>query len=1186
MRTSLSTSAILLPLLLFAVSIEPAPAAAQVATATVRGTVVDSTGAVIPAALVVLVHEGTGDRREAIADGLGTFTFPSIYAGSYRLEAHLDGFQPVLVRDVLVRTGDTLRLEVTLTVGTQSDVVVVTASPEIVREDSGARDFVVSGDQLRNLTIIGRSAAELMRVLPGVVTGWSETVSFAENGVNWAFVNGGDPRSNVLTLDGTHSVDIGNSQGAILSANVDMLQEVRVQTSNYAAEYGASPVQVSAVTRGGSSAFRGSLYSYARDWRLSTNDRSNEIAGVREPKSSYHYPGGTLGGPVLVPGAAFNSRRDRLFFFVGAEYQRQRVDRGSTFMVVPTERQRIGDFGENLQHAANNLNQPQVLLIPKGFPGEGTPAPGNDLSPYVTSFGRALAALYPLPNYHDPENRYNFVDSGLRPLDRRQLVARVDARVSGATQAYVRIARERERSEDPSGPFSSMTWAPLPSAGRWNNGSYGVSANAASVLSSRAVNELTVSYAKLMLDAGFVDPARVSKSTYGMPEVGFFGAQTPFVPGVYMVLNQVVPMYSHPPAAFDNDTLQIADKLSWVSGAHSVKVGAAFEQASKWQGAPWNDQSGVLLFAPWTPGSTGHELGDLLVGRPFAFLQGTAPPSGRYRWRRYDLFLQDSWRARRDLTIEAGVRVTHLANNEELNDLGAIFLPEYYDRTSGAYLHGDVTRLNGVRYVARGEVPRRLLPSRAPYWLPRLNVVWDVGRRGTTMLRGGAGRYVARPMGNYDYHTQHVAPYAYTGWITAFDGLGLGDGAGLTYETLPRVDPYSHLVGVDAGAFQDPDAITFAQTRSMSAGLLQRLPWKQTIEAAYVAMRGRDIYGWRDGNAIPRGALFGGHAGNADLSDPVQRVALDSAALSQFQPYPAYGKLTFLSFPGRLQYDALQVTLSRPTGRAQYLVAYTLSKNTGTQTGLSCCANPNTIDPARSDGRMAVDKRHNLVGSFSWMVPETESPRRWLRTLANGWQLSGITTFMSGWPFVLNFSGDIASSGVVQSWFGTPSIQSGGGVSGIAPIYLRDPRLGGRSVGNRLVDLDAIAIPEFGADGPAQPPYDLRTPWTTNVDLTVFRNLRLAGTQVLQLRVGVFNVFDTATVAAVANGRWVGGIDLELETRCKVRVDNVPTGSGYASGVCDPTGGFEFTEQTKANFGTIRMLAGRRIVELAVKYSW
>jgi hypothetical protein len=189
---------------------------------------------------------------------------------------------------------------------------------------------------------------------------------------------------------------------------------------------------------------------------------------------------------------------------------------------------------------------------------------------------------------------------------------------------------------------------------------------------------------------------------------------------------------------------------------------------------------------------------------------------------------------------------------------------------------------------------------------------------------------------------------------------------------------------------------------------------------------------------------------------------------------------------------------------------------------------------------------------------------------------------------MLNFSGEIATGGVVQAWFGTPSMASGGGVAGVAPVYLRDPRIrGSRSPGEKLLDINAIAIPEFGKEGPPQPPYVIRTPWSTNLDLTLFKNVRLAKEQVLQLRVGIFNVFNTASAGVFASGQYFGDLDLTLDTRCKVHVDNVPNGTGgYVSGVCDPTGGFEFTEQTKSNFGKIKTLQGRRIVELAVKYTW
>jgi hypothetical protein len=1192
MRRLLSSHLVPATLVLALLSFAAPPTVAQVAgTATLRGTVADATGGVLPYATVLIVHEATGDTREATTDVEGGFTFASVFAGPYTVRAALDGFRPLHLAGVRVSAGDSLRLALRLDVGVQSDAVVVTATPEIVRHDSGAREHVVSGEQLRSYSLIGRSALELIRVLPGVLVPdahWIDVVSFT-GGMNHTMIsslNGVTGLNNSVTVDGTNTRDTGANTGTILSPNVEMLQELRVQTGHYAAEYGSSGVQISAVTRSGSSTFRGSAYGHLRDWRLTSNDRSNRITGVEKPRSTFQYPGVTLGGPLALPGLFSSARRDRIFFFAGLEYQRQRVDQGSSLMVVPTARQRTGDFGENLAGAGSNLNQPRTVLIPAGWPGAGTPAPGNDLAPYVTPLGRVLADLYPLPNYSDPSNRYNYVDSMLRTTDRLEWVTRVDLRLHTATQAYVRVARQTEERENPSGIYSCNGCSPQPTSARSQNVGQGIAANVVTVVSPRLVSELTASYAKLELDARFSDEARLAKATYDLHEIGFFGAQSPLVPATFTMLQHVSRRLTWAPLGFANDTLQVGNKLAWAWRTHALKAGGAFERANKWQGT-WNTETGLLTFAPWTPGGTGHELGDLLVGRPFNFEQGTKPPLGHFRFWNAEAFAQDTWRIRRNVTLEAGVRFAYLPNNAEVNGLGAVFLPEFYDRTTGAYPNGDVTRLNGVRYAARDEVPRRLLPNRRPTWMPRVNVAWDLRGDGSTTLRGGVGTFVNRHPGGGEAATQYIAPHAYYGSINAFDGLPLGGGAGLTYDTIRTVDPFTRLPGVSA-RFPNPASIYYPQTTSMSAALAQRLGGRQVAEAAYVGTRNRHMMGFRDPNAIPAGALFSGHVGNADLAVPVQRVALGNAVLNQFRPFPAYQGLSYFEFEESSRYDALQLTFSRTAGDLQFLVGYAFSKATGTQTGIASAPRPNPIDPARSSGRLEIDHPHNLVGSFTWTLPSSGSSWRLWRAVANGWQVSGIGTALSGLPYHLNFTGDIASAGVAQAWFGTPSILWGAGVTGVAPLYVRDPRVGGgTSPGDRLLDLSAIAVPEFGQDGQPQPPFDLRTPGWTNLDLTVSKHVRVGGDRQFQLRAGVFNVFNTTYFGRIVNGAWVGDVDLRLDTRCKVQVNNVPNGmGGYAHGVCDPTGGFEFTEQTQENFGRIRTLRGRRVVQLSLRYSW
>jgi hypothetical protein len=185
-------------------------------------------------------------------------------------------------------------------------------------------------------------------------------------------------------------------------------------------------------------------------------------------------------------------------------------------------------------------------------------------------------------------------------------------------------------------------------------------------------------------------------------------------------------------------------------------------------------------------------------------------------------------------------------------------------------------------------------------------------------------------------------------------------------------------------------------------------------------------------------------------------------------------------------------------------------------------------------------------------------------------------------PFLLSFSGDLGDPSVSQAWYGTPDVVGVNGPgSAIAPEYTCDPRLGGSNVGEKLLNIDCIKIPDFGASTSLIPPYDLRTPWHMNHDLTLFKNFSVHGDQKLQFRAGFFNIFNMAR----ATTEFGSDIDLALETTCNRRVNHVPNGIGdYADDVCDPAGGYSFTENTRENFGRINIKRGHRIVELVVKY--
>ena len=203
--------------------------------------------------------------------------------------------------------------------------------------------------------------------------------------------------------------------------------------------------------------------------------------------------------------------------------------------------------------------------------------------------------------------------------------------------------------------------------------------------------------------------------------------------------------------------------------------------------------------------------------------------------------------------------------------------------------------------------------------------------------------------------------------------------------------------------------------------------------------------------------------------------------------------------------------------------------------------------------------------------------------LLNGWQVSGISQLASGIPIRLSFSGDAGNAAVAAAYFGTADVvgPSNTGGNALAPTYTCDPRLGGGDVGDKILDLSCISVPAFGQNGDLVPPYNIRTPTRVNQDLTLFKNFPVKGDQRVQFRVGFFNLFNQAFANTIVGG----DINLTLDTSCRVRVNGVPDGTGaLQNNVCDPTGGFDYTQQTKDNFGKINLKRGHRVVEFVLKY--
>jgi hypothetical protein len=339
----------------------------------------------------------------------------------------------------------------------------------------------------------------------------------------------------------------------------------------------------------------------------------------------------------------------------------------------------------------------------------------------------------------------------------------------------------------------------------------------------------------------------------------------------------------------------------------------------------------------------------------------------------------------------------------------------------------------------------------------------------------------------------------------------------------------------------------------------------------------------------------GGTINGANLANPIHRAALDGSVLKQFRPFSAFNTIGLFQFTGTSTYHSLQATLSHQSGKyLQYFATYSFAKALGTvatnESDGAAWADP--IDTrGRSWGILPFDRTHVFNLSYNYTLPKVARGKldnAVMRGVLDGWQMSGITTFQTGTPIRLRFSGDLAAAGQGLAWWGTDAFVSNGQSAGaITPVYLGDPRLDSSKLGGKILDINKFQIPTFGNTGPAQPPFYIRTPSRSNFDVSFFKNFQITESQKIQFRSGFFNIFNQAYPTRIDVGNAANSdINLVLNTECIQRVASAPDGRAgqTRTNFCDPTGGFRFTQSTLDNFGKITNKHGRRIVEFAFKY--
>jgi hypothetical protein len=509
-KKSASAAALLLVLILLA-----STTFAQQLTGTLSATVTDSAGAVVPNAKVTMKSETSGDIRTTVSNGSGYFTVTAVQPGTYSVSIEAPGFKTWQQTGIVFALGDSKTLpSVKLEVGQVSETVEIKAGADVVIPDNAEVSNTLNTGLVEDIPIIGRDAGELLKIMPGMAlnNGGTQGSSFnpttvgSNNGPVGAYsANGTQPNGAMAyMLDGANLVDPGNAGTQIANINQDMVSEVKVLMSSYSAEYAKGPVIFEAFSKSGGNQFHGEAYFYARNslfnsWDAYTKTQflsdvssyptlRNQFANSLEPPAHFYYPGGNIGGPIILPFTDFNKSRKKLFFWAGYEYMRQTPAVTPIDYNVPTVEQKSGDFTETTINGqpgvVNGANTPLLTAlqgnpnygyaydIPYGLPSNAVNhvMPTSDFDPNLTGGipdgKHGLLQYYPnaniLPSASNGYNNYQYTPS--EPQNRWEATGKVDYAISDNSKLSVSYTRQIETDVHPIGVWWTPPWTlPYPS---------------------------------------------------------------------------------------------------------------------------------------------------------------------------------------------------------------------------------------------------------------------------------------------------------------------------------------------------------------------------------------------------------------------------------------------------------------------------------------------------------------------------------------------------------------------------------------------------------------------------------------------------------------------------------------------------------------------------------------------------
>jgi len=1008
-------------------------ASAQQTTASLNGTVLDVSGATVADATVTLKNEASGDTRATVSNSDGYFVFTAVPPASYSLSVEMAGFKVWQAKGIVLNSADKRNvIGIKLQPGLKSETVVVEAADtSITPVDSGEKSALITEHILKNVAIVGQNAGEFLKILPGMaftggVVNQSSVQSKDESTGNGVVgnlsANGTRVGALDITSDGAHIIDPGCNCGQAMNTNVEMTSELKVMTSNFGADEAKGPVTANFIGKSGGNQFHGEVYFYARHYSMNANDPQNKDAGLAKAPAKYYFPGGQIGGPILLPKTDFNRNRDKLFFFFATQYYKQDIDQGVYHAVVPTGpnspgttmNMRAGDFSD--ANYLSHLNGYALGGVPNGG-GPGGNAFTNGIltnNPDTTGTGQALINVYPLPNQNPITfpGGWNYAAGATKPSNFIQYRGKVDYTISQSTKLAVSYNHENDNatnSLDVLWGSGGNSWAapttPYPSSIGEKTQSDVVTANLTKVFSPTLTNELVFSYTYLNLPNSFNDRSKVERKSLGInynllfshpnPDNIIFPQLTGWGDGISNMLNTGFELNG---TVYAKKTLPtVSDNLSKVWKTHTTKFGFYWERT--WNEQPGNGSvNGSAVFSNWGGGSSGNAYADMLIGQTTQYTEQNFDVVPAFRYLTAEFYATDSWKVSRRLTLDYGMRFSHLGPWVDNTGFGfGAWYPDLFAAGTGGSAGG--VNFPGIEWnKVHSSTPLSGSGSRAFFYNPRAGFAYDVFGTGRTVLRGGYGIY-------HFHDEQNVQNGAYGIVQGSFAVTNSG-------QNFSQLQPITSVSGAVPGGVTalDPNDSEQPRTQSYSFTIAQRLPWKSQLEVAYVGSKSDYLSNYNNNfgqlNDVSQNTLFGAYGWLPNYTctaSPCPQGTTDSSygtnrenavrPLNTIQP--VYGTLKLINHQMYSNYNGLQVTWNKQAGHLTFLTNYTFSKALGIR-GENGSATGNPLSLKDNYGTLPNNRTHIFNVAYVYEVPELRSANAFAKAAVNGWQISGILQYQSG----------------------------------------------------------------------------------------------------------------------------------------------------------------------------------------------